>query len=92
MLLPHERSLQPGLVGAGLIVPVAGLDGRAFCGHGPAFGFATLIRSDVMHPSRVNARALPLAQQRRPGPVFFVLVNDTHLLSTVHCVDEEVIE
>ena len=25
--LPHERSLQPGLVGAGLIVPVAGLIG-----------------------------------------------------------------
>jgi hypothetical protein len=27
MLLSHERSLQPGLVGAGLIVPVAGLIG-----------------------------------------------------------------
>src|ERR1700752_155550 len=27
MLLPHERSLQPGLVDAGLIVPVAGLVG-----------------------------------------------------------------
>ena len=25
MLPPHERSLQPGLVGAGLMVPVAGL-------------------------------------------------------------------
>src|ERR1700739_4655919 len=27
MLLSHERSLQPGLVGAGVIVPVAGLVG-----------------------------------------------------------------
>jgi hypothetical protein len=27
MLLPYERSLRPGLVGAGLIVPVAGLVG-----------------------------------------------------------------
>jgi hypothetical protein len=27
MLLPYERSLQHGLVGAGLIVPVAGLIG-----------------------------------------------------------------
>ena len=27
MLLSYERSLQPGLVGAGLIVPVAGLVG-----------------------------------------------------------------
>jgi hypothetical protein len=25
MLLPHERSLQPGLVGTGVFVPVAGL-------------------------------------------------------------------
>jgi hypothetical protein len=27
MLLPYERSLQPGLVGTGVIVPVAGLLG-----------------------------------------------------------------
>jgi hypothetical protein len=27
MLLSYERSLQPGLVGAGLVVPVAGLVG-----------------------------------------------------------------
>jgi hypothetical protein len=29
MFLPYERSLQPGLIGAGLIDPVAGL--RAMC-------------------------------------------------------------
>lgn len=60
---------------------------------GPSVDLAVfLFGPEVFHTARAKSSASQQKDRRSITAVFFVLVNDTHLLSTVHCVDEEVIE